>query len=166
MLHYAAEYAEGSGGFACSDSSSVPAGSRQAATAVAWGKGQVGHPYRFGAEGPDAWDSSAFVQAAYAKSGIQLPRTAAQQRDWLASGHGTRIEPGDERPGDLIFEDSYLGPDKVGYVMLVTDPQAQRAVAAQNPRLNVSYTTYAGARQTRHIFEIWRVRTPTATSHR
>jgi len=159
VLHYAAQYAAGSGGIACS-SSTVPAASPQAAKAVGWAKDQVGRTYQFGAEGPDSWDSSAFVQAAYAKADIQLPRTAAQQRDWLASGHGTRVAPGDERPGDLIFEDSYLGPDKVGYVMLVTDPVAHRAVAAQDPRLNVSYAAYAGAQEAKHIFEIWRVKAP------
>lgn len=166
VLHYAAQYAAGSGGIACT-SAAVSAASPQAATAVKWGTGQVGHTYQFGAEGPDSWDSSAFVQAAYARAGIELPRTAQQQRDWLASGHGSRVAPGDERPGDLIFEDSYLGPDKVGYVMLVTDPLAQRAVAAQDPQLNVSYTTYAGAQQTKHIFEIWRVKVPAgrSTSH-
>ena len=165
VLHYAAEYAAGSGARSCT-SASVPAPSSQAATAVTWGRSQVGRTYLFGAEGPDKWDSSAFVQAAYAKAGIQLPRTAQQQRNWLAAGHGTRVSPGEERPGDLIFEDSYLGPDKVGYVMLVTDPREQRAVAAQDPQRNVGYTTYAGAQDRKHIFQIWRVTVPTKPAHR
>ncbi|MFC6708004.1 C40 family peptidase [Flexivirga alba] len=128
------------------------------------GEKEVGNTYQFGASGPKAWDSSAFTQAAYAQSGIRLPRTAQQQRDWLAAGHGTRVVPGQERPGDLIFENSYLGPDRVGYVILVIDPQSQRGVAAQDPTVNVSYTSYAGAQQSKHIFQIWRVKAPTKGS--
>ncbi|WP_446665251.1 peptidoglycan DD-metalloendopeptidase family protein [Flexivirga sp. B27] len=159
VLYYAAAYGKGAGGVACTDGAETAASSR-AAGAVRWAESEVGHAYRFGANGPDAWDSSSFVQAAYKNAGVQLPRTAQQQRDWLAAGHGTRVQPGDERPGDLIFEDSYLGPGKVGFVMIVTDPQSQRAVAARTPTLAVSYATYAGAQHTKHIFEVWRVNAP------
>ncbi|HWC23424.1 MAG TPA: peptidoglycan DD-metalloendopeptidase family protein [Flexivirga sp.] len=159
VLHYATEYGGRTGGVACTDGS-ASAASPQAADAVAWAASKVGHGFRFGADGPDAWDSSAFVQSAYAKAGVNIPRSVRQQRDWLAAGHGIRVRPGDERPGDLIFEDSYLGPDQVGFVMLVTDPAAQRAVAARNPRINVTYATYTGEQQSKHIFEIWRVKTP------
>lgn len=163
VLHYAGVYAAGSGGAACTDAA-VAAGTAQAAGAVRWAQSRVGDAFRFGADGPEAWDSSSFVQAAYAQAGVRMPRTAQQQRDWLASGHGTRVAPGDEQPGDLIFEDSYRGPDRIGFVMLVTDPQWQRGVAAQDPRLKVSFGSYAGARYSKHIFEIWRVNAPTGSS--
>ena len=83
---------------------------------------QAGEPYVFGANGPDAWDCSSFTQAAYRHIGLSMPRTAGAQRDWLAAGHGTRIPPGQERPGDLIFWDSYLGPNAIGHVVIVRDP--------------------------------------------
>lgn len=163
VLYYAASYDKGAGGVACTDGAETAASS-QGARAVGWAEKQVGHAYRFGANGPDAWDSSSFVQAAYKEAGVHLPRTAQQQRAWLADGHGTRVRPGDERPGDLIFEDSYLGPNKIGFVMVVTDPQSQRAVAARTPTLAISYATYAGAQHSKHIFEVWRPNTPTKAS--
>lgn len=163
VLHYAGAYAEGSGGIACTDAPQ-PAGTAQAAGAVRWADSKVGHKFRFGADGPDAWDSSSFVQAAYAQVGVRLPRTAQEQRAWLASGHGTRVQPGDARPGDLIFEDSYLGPNHIGFVMLVTDPQSQRGVAARNPQLQVTHLSYADAQHNKHIFEVWRLTQPPAGS--
>lgn len=163
VLHYASAYAGRSGGVACTDGS-AEAGTQQAATAVRWAQSKVGHRFRFGADGPEAWDSSSFVQSAYAKAGVNIPRTAGQQRTWLATGHGTRIEPGQERPGDLIFEDSYLGPDRIGFVMIVTDPEGQRAVAARNAKLNVTYASFAGAEHSKHIYEVWRVKVPTGES--
>jgi hypothetical protein len=159
VLFYAAAYGAGSGGITCTGAPEA-AGTAQAAGAVRWARSKVGHGFRFGADGPDAWDSSSFVQAAYAQAGVRIPRTAQGQRNWLASGHGTRVRPGDERPGDLIFEDSYLGPDRIGFVMLVTDPQSQGGVAARNAQLQVARLSYAGAQRSKHIFEIWRVHAP------
>ncbi|WP_186526265.1 peptidoglycan DD-metalloendopeptidase family protein [Leekyejoonella antrihumi] len=166
VLYYAASYAAGAGGIACTSTSDGSASPAQTAGVVAWARGQVGHAYRFGSDGPDTWDSSSFVQAAYAKIGVQIPRTAQAQRNWLASGHGVRVQPGQEKAGDLIFENSYLGPDKIGFVMLVSDPGSQRGIAARNPKLGVSYASYAGAAQSKHIFEIWRVNAPTGGSTR
>ena len=59
---------------------------------------------------------------AYAHIGVKMPRTATAQRAWLAAGHGTRIQPGHEKPGDLIFWDSYLGPNQIGHVMIIWNP--------------------------------------------
>ena len=77
---------------------------------LGWAQGRLGLPYRMGANGPDAYDCSSFTQAAYAQIGVTMPRTAEEQRNWLAAGNGYRVSPGQERPGDLIFIDSYLGP--------------------------------------------------------
>jgi hypothetical protein len=162
VLYYAAAYAAGSHGKPCASSAAdVPTSTTAAAapgsgTAVRWAQDQVSHRYRFGANGPRVWDSSSFVQAAYAKAGIHLPRTAQAQRNWLASGHGTKIKPGDEKPGDLIFEDSYLGPDQIGFVQLVEHPRSHRAIADYNHKLGVTSASYARSIQHKHIFEIWR----------
>ncbi|MEO8851555.1 MAG: lytic murein transglycosylase, partial [Allobranchiibius sp.] len=164
VLFYAAGYAAGSGGVACTSTSDVSARPARAAGVVTWARGQVGHAYRFGADGPGTWDSSSFVQTAYARIGVRAPRTAQAQRNWLASGHGVRVKQGQERPGDLIFEDSYLGPDKIGFVMLVSDPASQRGIAARSTKLGVRYTSYAGAEQNKHIFEIWRPNAPASGS--
>ena len=50
-----------------------------AATAVAFARAQIGKPYVYGATGPDAFDCSGLVQAAWAAAGVQIPRTSEQQ---------------------------------------------------------------------------------------
>jgi cell wall-associated NlpC family hydrolase len=117
---------------------------------------QSGKPYVMGGTGPTVWDCSGLSQVAYGLIGIKLPRTAAAQRDWLAAGHGTRIAPGQERPGDLIFWDSYLGPSTVAHVVIVLDPHAQTTIEAHGRAEGVGSFSYAGRRDRKSIFEIWR----------
>jgi cell wall-associated NlpC family hydrolase len=63
---------------------------------------QLGKPYVWGAEGPDTYDCSGLVQAAYAAAGIALPRTARPQ--YLAT---VPVPVAAMAPGDLLF----FGPD-------------------------------------------------------
>jgi transglycosylase-like protein with SLT domain/NlpC/P60 family protein len=125
------------------------------ATVLAFAGAQVGDTYILGANGPDAWDCSSLVKASYATIGITLPRTAAAQRNWLAAGHGYRVPYGEERPGDLVFWDSYLGPNVIGHVMLVWDPATQTTIEARGHREGVGHFSYATGPD-HHIFEIWR----------
>ena len=119
-----------------------------------WAQSQVGDPYVFGANGPDAWDCSSFTQAAYAQIGIAIPRTASAQRNWLSAGNGFRVPPGQEQPGDLIFIDSYLGPNQIGHVMLVSDPAKHLTIEAGGSHVdNYDYNRWAN----NHIREFWRV---------
>jgi hypothetical protein len=126
-------------------------------TVLTWAVGRVGDRYVMGAGGPDAWDCSSFTQTAYAQIGITIPRTAGAQRDWLAAGNGFRVQPQQARPGDLIFYDSYLGPNTIGHVAIVFDPSKQSTVEAMNSDRGVTYGSYAGKAATKNIFEIWRV---------
>ena len=126
------------------------------ATMLTWAQAQAGEPYVFGANGPDAWDCSSFTQTALAQVGISAPRTAAAQRDWLAAGNGYRIQLGQERPGDLVFWDSYLGPDRIGHVMLVADPATRSTIEARDRRSGTGTFSYATGPE-RNRFEIWRV---------
>jgi cell wall-associated NlpC family hydrolase len=75
--------------------------SRQA-KAIAYAKRKLGKPYRWGAQGPDAYDCSGLTQQAYQAAGIHLPRTSAAQ---ARVGH--RIPPSAGiaalKPGDLVF---------------------------------------------------------------
>ena len=133
-----------------------PLTSDRVADVLAWAKSHAGDAYVMGANGPTAWDCSSFTQAAYARIGISMPRTAAAQRSWLAAGNGTRIPPGQEKPGDLIFWDSYLGPNQIGHVMIVWNPATKTTIEARSTRAGIGHFTYAdGPRH--HIFEIWRV---------
>ena len=127
--------------------------SSSAAVALAFAASKAGGPYRMGATGPRAYDCSSLVQAAYFQAGTRLPRTAAAQRDWLAAGHGLRIPPGHERPGDLLFWDSYLGRHQIGHVALVWDPATQTTIEARNTHVGIGHFRYT----TNHYwFEIWR----------
>jgi len=63
---------------------------------AAWSR--LGLPYVWGATGPLSFDCSGLVQWSYARAGILLPRTAAEQ--FLTGPH---IPLADARPGDLLF---------------------------------------------------------------
>jgi hypothetical protein len=164
VLHYAQAYGGGTvlGGVedchreAGTASRAVPmlAGDRTRRV-LAWASAHAGDAYVFGGTGPHGWDCSSFSQAAYRRAGISLPRTAAAQRDWLAAGNGVRVQPGRERPGDLVFWDSYRGPNQVGHVALVWDPATNTSIEARSTSQGVGQFTYTPAGK--HIFEIWRV---------
>jgi len=70
-----------------------------AATAVLFAAGALGIPYVWGGTGPNGYDCSGLVQAAYRSGGVVLPRVAQDQYDAgpvLAVGSATE-------PGDLVF---------------------------------------------------------------
>jgi peptidoglycan DL-endopeptidase CwlO len=79
----------------------------RAAAAVAYAYGKLGSPYVWGATGPDAFDCSGLVQAAYRSAGVSLPRTTYAQID-----AGRRIARSELLPGDLVF--FYSGVSHVG----------------------------------------------------
>jgi cell wall-associated NlpC family hydrolase len=70
---------------------------RRAARAVAFALAQRGKPYRWGAQGPDAFDCSGLTWAAWRAAGVAIPRTAAGQLAGLPRVGG-RL-----RPGDLVI---------------------------------------------------------------
>jgi cell wall-associated NlpC family hydrolase len=76
----------------------VPAPASAAGTAIAFALRQVGKPYQWGATGPNAYDCSGLVFAAYAAAGVSIARTTF---GWQQDGPTvplTNIEP-----GDLLF---------------------------------------------------------------
>jgi cell wall-associated NlpC family hydrolase len=71
----------------------------QPATAIAFATGKLGVPYVWGGTGPDGYDCSGLVQAAYRAAGVALPRVAQTQFD-----AGPRLSPATPPlPGDLVF---------------------------------------------------------------
>jgi cell wall-associated NlpC family hydrolase len=67
-------------------------------TALAFAMAQLGKPYQWGAAGPDAYDCSGLVYAAYAAAGIRIARTTYQwQQD------GSVVPLSQLQPGDLLF---------------------------------------------------------------
>ncbi|MEV4158779.1 C40 family peptidase [Nonomuraea dietziae] len=73
-------------------------GSGKAAEAARWALTQQLKPYVWGAEGPNSYDCSGLVMAAYQRVGISLPHYTGDQ--WTAGTHITREQM---RPGDLVF---------------------------------------------------------------
>ncbi len=164
VLYYAAVYGSGSvlgSSTECGPGQGnpdlPPLTSDRLRVVLTWATSRVGDRYVMGANGPNAWDCSSFTQSAYVQIGITTPRTAQAQRDWLAAGNGFRVDPQQARPGDLIFYDSYLGPNTIGHVAMVFDPSAQSTVEAMDSRHGVTYGSYAGKATTKNIFQIWRV---------
>ncbi|MEG3629420.1 C40 family peptidase [Streptomyces poriticola] len=88
-------------------SATAQAPSSRAAAAVAYAYDKLGSPYVWGATGPDAFDCSGLIQAAYRSAGVALPRTTYSQID-----AGRRITRSELRPGDLVF--FYSGISHVG----------------------------------------------------
>ena len=58
----------------------------------------AGKPYAYGGNGPYAFDCSGYTRYVFNKVGVNLPRTAAQQR-----GATRWISRSQARPGDLVF---------------------------------------------------------------
>ncbi|WP_404380307.1 peptidoglycan DD-metalloendopeptidase family protein [Knoellia locipacati] len=164
VLHYAHAYG---GGLVLGDPTDCgvggagnpqlpPLSSDRQTKVLTWAGSHAGDPYVYGANGPNAWDCSSFTQNAFAQVGVSMPRTAGAQRDWLAKGNGFRVQHGHERPGDIIFWDSYLGPDRIGHVVIVWDPATKTTIDARSTAKGVGHFSYADGAK-RNIFEIWRV---------
>ena len=115
-----------------------PAGSK-GERALAFARAQLGKPYKWGAEGPKAYDCSGLVMMAWRSVGVSIPRTSQQQ---FRSGH--RILKSQLRAGDLVF---FYGSKPSHVAMYVGD-----GVIIQAPRpgrrveySKLSYMPYSGA---------------------
>ncbi len=92
----------------------VPAAAGSAATAIAFALRQLGKPYQWGATGPNAYDCSGLVYAAYAASGVHIARTTFQ---WRLDG--PQIPLSQLQPGDLLFSAGSDGtPANPGHVVM------------------------------------------------
>ncbi len=70
----------------------------------------MGTPYVWGGEQPGGFDCSGYVQYVFAKHGYNLPRTADIQFEV-----GKSVKRGEEKPGDLVFFETYApGASHVG----------------------------------------------------
>ena len=89
---------------------------------------QLGKPYRYGGEGPDAFDCSGLVHFTHQAVGIDTPRTTVDQFH-----AARRIELRAIEPGDLLFfridsaEISHVGV-YIGGGQFVHAPQSGRPV--------------------------------------
>ncbi|MFB6526018.1 C40 family peptidase [Streptomyces sp. NPDC056399] len=93
-----------SGSSAGSNESRTQAPSGSAAAIVAFARAQVGDSYVTGGTGPNSWDCSGLVQAAYREAGIDLPRISYEQ-----SSMGTSVSLDNLQPGDILYWGSRSG---------------------------------------------------------
>ena len=110
--------------------------SAEGGAALGFAVRQIGKPYSWGAEGPDAYDCSGLTSQAWASAGREIPRTSQEQWRTLP-----KVELSELRPGDLVvyFPEAthvaiYLGG---GLVVQAPRPGARVKVSpiAANPLL-------------------------------
>ena len=87
-------------------------------TVLTFLQAQVGKPYVFNTAGPDTYDCSGLVMAAYQTISISLPH-----QSMLQSTKGTAVDWYHEPllPGDLIFQYSSANPTVISHVGIVID---------------------------------------------
>jgi cell wall-associated NlpC family hydrolase len=111
----------------------------RAAWAVTFALGQRGKPYRWGAEGPLAFDCSGLTWAAWQAAGVTIPRTAAGQLAGLPRVRA-RLQPGDL----LIYRTD--GPSRRHVAMVVGRGRMVEALGRGIPvRLTNIRPGYLGA---------------------
>jgi peptidoglycan DL-endopeptidase CwlO len=77
---------------------SVTAPAGAAGVALNFAMGEQGKPYVFGSNGPNSWDCSSLMQAAYRAAGVSIPRVTYDQ-----AKVGRGVGRGEIAPGDLII---------------------------------------------------------------
>lgn len=89
----------GGGSSASAPSSDAPApASGSVGTVISFLKAQLGDAYVMGASGPNAWDCSSLVQAAFKQAGVDLPRVSQSQ-----STVGTEVGTSNLQVGDILY---------------------------------------------------------------
>lgn len=81
-----------------SSSTSTSTATGSAAAVVAFVKAQIGDAYVSGGTGPNSWDCSGLVQAAFKSVGVSLPRVSQDQ-----STQGTQVSLSNLQPGDILY---------------------------------------------------------------
>jgi cell wall-associated NlpC family hydrolase len=101
---------------------------------LAFAREQVGDPYQWGADGPDAWDCSGLTMRAWQQAGVYLPHYTQAQYD-----AGTPITADQLRPGDLVFWSTSSSPSGIHHValylgdgMIVHAPRTGRDVSIES----------------------------------
>ncbi|GAB2847337.1 C40 family peptidase [Lentzea nigeriaca] len=79
------------------DMSPIKAPPGTAGKALEFALAQRGDRYVHGATGPDAWDCSSLIQAAYRYANVSIGRTSYQQ-----AKEGRAVSRGEVKPGDII----------------------------------------------------------------
>lgn len=85
-----------------------------AAKAIEYARSKFGRPYVWGAKGPEEFDCSGLVQAAYKHAGLAVPGYSGDQYN-----SGKHIPVAEAQPGDLIFwADAKGNPEAIHHVAI------------------------------------------------
>jgi len=104
----------------------APAGSLQAL--LSYATAQVGAPYRFFSAGPDTFDCSGLVVAAFRQIGVSVPH---QSRALARMGSSVDWKMESIAAGDLVFTSSVNDPELITHVAIALD--SRRWVNAVGP---------------------------------
>ncbi|MFI1004007.1 C40 family peptidase [Streptomyces galbus] len=121
-------------------SASASTATGSAAAVIAFVRAQVGDAYVSGGTGPNSWDCSGLVQAAFRQVGVDLPRVSQDQ-----STAGTQVSLDNLQPGDILY---WGGAGSAYHVAVYVG--GGMFVGAQNPSTGVvekplSYDPPSGA---------------------
>lgn len=110
--------------------------SRAAQVAIAYAESKLGDPYAWAATGPDEFDCSGLVMAAYEHAGYRsFPRTSEDQyADLRHTSH-----PAD---GDLVFFVGGDGQPSPGHVALIVSARKHLMVEAYATGYPIRYSHY------------------------
>ncbi len=101
---------------------------------VEYARLQIGDPYVWGAEGPNGFDCSGLVYAAYKAAGLNVSRTVARE----LGKQGTAVSMTQAQPGDVVYFDNPGTVDHVGiYVgngQMIDAPTTGQKVAVRPVR--------------------------------
>ncbi|MDT0267587.1 C40 family peptidase [Streptomyces sp. DSM 44915] len=119
----------------------APAPSGGAAAVIDFARAQLGDAYVMGGTGPDSWDCSGLVQAAFQTVGVSLPRVSGDQ-----ATAGTPVSLDALQPGDILW---WGGSASSAYHVAIYAGNGT-FVGAQNPSTGVverdlSYDAPSGA---------------------
>lgn len=98
---------------------------------VNYARQQLGDPYVWGAEGPDSFDCSGLVYAAYRAAGLDVSRTTAAN----LGRQGQAIPLANARAGDLVYYDKPGATDHVG-IYVGNGQMIEAPTAGQNVRVS------------------------------
>lgn len=129
----------------------IPVGtSARARIAVSYALAQLGKPYFWGGNGPDAFDCSGLMQQAWLRAGVSVGRVVSQQ---MRDGFATTLDQ--LLPGDMVMIPGSLGtmaaPGHVGmyigYGLVVNAPRTGDVVRVVSLRSFISH----GVASLRHV---------------